>query len=109
MKLKYNLNISQKIIDKDLRRIINQVYKLLPLREEGENWQKLLQTVIQQLVGLQRLFLDQQEESFLILLCKLEGLNILVQEEQFSLYRRIIFECLSLLSEMKQNVCIEEY
>lgn len=109
MKLKYNLNISQKIIDKDLRRIINQVYKLLPLREEGENWQKLLQTIIQQLVGLQRLFLDQQEESFLILLCKLEGLNILVQEEQFSLYRRIIFECLSLLSEMKQNVCIEEY
>ena len=109
MKLKYNLNISQKIIDKDLRRIINQVYKLLPLREEGENWQKLLQTIIQQLFGLQRLFLDQQEESFLILLCKLEGLNILVQEEQFSLYRRIIFECLSLLSEMKQNVCIEEY
>ena len=109
MKLKYNLNISQKIIDKDLRRIINQIYKLLPLREEGENWQKLLQTVIQQLVGLQRLFLDQQEESFLILLCKLEGLNILVQEEQFSLYRRIIFECLSLLSEMKQNVCIKEY
>ena len=109
MRLNHNLNISQEIIQKDLRRIINQVYKLLPLREEGENWQKLLQTIIQQLIGLQRLFLDYQEESFLILLCKLEGLNILVQEEQFPLYRRIIFECLSLLSEMKQNVCTKEY
>jgi len=46
MILKYNLNISDKIIEKDIKRIINQIYKLLPLREEGENWQKPLQTVI---------------------------------------------------------------
>ena len=108
MKLKYNLNLSDEIIEKDIKRIINQIYKLLPLREEGQNWQKLLQTIIQQLVGLQRLFLNQQEQSFLILLCKLEGMNILVQDEQFALYRRLIFECLSLLSEIKTNVCIKK-
>ena len=106
MKLKYNLNMSDEIIEKDIKRIINQIYKLLPLREQGQDWQKPLQTVIQELVGLQRLFMGQQEESFLILLCKLEGLNILIQEEKFFLYRRIIFECLSLLSEMRTNVCI---
>jgi len=33
MKLKYNLNISEEIIEKDIKRIINQIYKLLPLRE----------------------------------------------------------------------------
>ncbi len=108
MILKYNLNISNKIIEKDIKRIINQIYKLLPLREQGQNWQKPLQTVIQQLVGLQRLFVGQQQESFLILLCKLEGMNFLIQEEQFPLYRRIIFQCLSLLSEIKQNVCIKK-
>lgn len=108
MILKYNLNITDQVIEKDFKRIINQVYKLLPLREQGQDWQKPLQTIIQQLVGLQRLFLGQQEESFLILLCKLEGMNILVSEQQFYLYRRIIFECLSLLSEMKQNVCIKK-
>ncbi len=108
MKLKYNLNLSDEIIEKDIKRIINQIYKLLPLREEGQNWQKLLQTIIQQLVGLQRLFLNQQEQSFLILLCKLEGMNILVQDEQFALYRRLIFECLSLLSEIKTNVCVKK-
>lgn len=108
MKVKYNINFSDDIIEKDIRRIINQIYKLLPLREEGQNWQKPLQTIIEQLAGLQRLFLGQQEQAFLILLCKLEGINILVSDQQFSLYRRVIFECLSILSEMKQNVGIKK-
>ena len=108
MKLKYNINFSDDIIEKDIRRIINQIYKLLPLREEGQDWQKPLQTIIEQLVGLQRLFLGQQEQIFFILLCKLEGMNILVSDQQFSLYRRVIFECLSILSEMKQNVGIKK-
>jgi len=47
MILKYNLNISDEIIDKDLKRIINQIYRLLPLREEKEDWQKPLQTIIE--------------------------------------------------------------
>lgn len=108
MKVKYNINFSDDIIDKDIKRIINQIYKLLPLREEGEDWKKPLQTIIEQLAGLQRLFLGEQEENFLILLCKLEGMNILVSKQQFSLYRRVIFECLSILSEMKQNVGIKK-
>ena len=29
MKLKYNLNLSSEIIEKDIKRIINQVYKLV--------------------------------------------------------------------------------
>lgn len=102
MIIKYNIDCPQEVLSSDLKRIINQVYKLLPLREEGQDWQKPLQTIIEELAGLQRLLFDQQEESFLILLCKLEGMHILVQEEQFSLYRRTIFECLSLLSEIQK-------
>lgn len=105
MIIKYNMNISNQVIQSDIKRIINQIYKLLPLREQGQNWQKPLQTIIEQLVGMQRLFLGQQEQSFLILLCKLEGINILTQEQQFYLYRRTIFECLSLLNEISVNLC----
>lgn len=105
MIIKYNVNISNQIIQSDIKRIINQIYKLLPLRQQGQNWQKPLQTIIEQLVGMQRLFLGQQEQSFLILLCKLEGINILTQEQQFYLYRRTIFECLSLLNEIGTNLC----
>ena len=105
MIIKYNVELSDQIVKKDIRRIINQIYKLLPLREEGQDWKKPLQTVLQELAGMQRLFLGQQEQSFFILLSKLEGMNILVDDEQFSLYRRTIFECLSLLNQIGNLIC----
>lgn len=108
MILKYNINISEEIIDKDLKRLINQIYRLLPLREEKEDWQKPLQTIIEQLIGLQRLFLHEQEQLFLILLCKLQGMKILIEQDHFPLYRRTIFECLNLLSEMRTNVRVRQ-
>ena len=108
MKIKYNLHFSQGIIENDIKRIINQIYKLLPMREEGNDWKKPLQTIIEQLVGMQRLFLDWEESSFLTLLCKLEGMMTLTNETDFFLYRRTIFECLSLLGEMIKNVKQEQ-
>ena len=104
MIIKYSINLSDEVVRNDIKRIINQIYKLLPMREQGQDWQKPLQTLIEELAGMQRLFQGQQEQ-FLILLCKLEGLNILVQEEQFILYRRTIFECLSLLSQVIKQIC----
>lgn len=104
MILKYDIDIPKQIIDKDITRIINQIYKLLPMREESSNWQKPLETIIEELVGMKRLFLGQQEMSFLILLCKLEGMNELTESQDFSLYRRTIFQCLSLLGDIKNNV-----
>ncbi len=104
MIVKYNINFSQDIIKNDIKRIINQIYKLLPMREEGNDWKKPLQTIIEELAGMQRLFLDWQEASFLTLLCKLEGLMTLVDEIDFLLYRRTIFECLNILGEMIGNV-----
>lgn len=104
MELKHNLTVSDEIIQLDFKRLINQVYKLLPIREEGQDWQKPLQTIIVQLVGMKSLFLDQQEQTFVILLCKLEGMKTLKGQEHFSLYRRTIFECLSLLGDISLHV-----
>ena len=104
MTVKYNINFADNIVKEDLKRVINQVYKLLPTREQGNEWKKPLQTIIQQLAGMKRLFLGWQEESFFILLCKLEGMHNLVEEKDFILYRRTIFECLSLLGDIRNNV-----
>ena len=104
MIIKYNVDVKQDIIKSDITRLINQIYKLLPMREEKSEWKKPLETIIVELIGMKRLFLDWQEESFFILLCKLEGMLKLTQSEDFLLYRRTIFECLSLLSEIKANV-----
>ncbi len=105
MDTKYHVVFSQQSVENNFKRIINQVYKLLPMREENKQWEKPLQTIIQELLGMKRLFEGWQEESFLMLICKLEGMFELKRKEDFPLYRRTIFECLSLLGEIKNREC----
>lgn len=100
MKTKYNLNVSCETLSQSLKRNINLVYKLLPMREEGNDWEKPLETIIEELVGMNRLLIDLQSDLFPII-CKLEGLFSLVDKEDMALYRRTIFECLTLLSKIK--------
>lgn len=97
MILKYDTEIQNDAIIVNLRRLTNQIYKLLPIREENGDWQKPLATIVEEVSGMDRLFLDQQPVLFK-LLCKLEGLFMLIDRDDFQLYRSIIFECLSLLS-----------
>lgn len=103
MVIKYDVNIDTKSIDVVLKRIINQVYKLLPGREEGEDWERPLQTVIEELAGMSRLF-ECCQSSFLTLLAKLEGLFECTDEKDFQVYRRTILECLGLLGGIKDYV-----
>ena len=102
MILKYNIDIANDTIQDALKRITNQIYKLLPLREESADWVKPLQTIIEELVGMDRLFNEQQTLMF-PLLCKLEGLFRLAQDDDFMLYRRVIFECLNLINKVIQQ------
>ena len=92
-------------MENNFKRLINQVYKLLPNREEGVDWEKPLSTIMEELAGMDRLLFDQHETLF-CLLCKLEGLFTLTEEDDFMLFRRTIFECLSLLSELKKQ-CLD--
>lgn len=103
MILKYDIEIDDGAVEVNLNRLINQIYKLLPNREEGINWQKPLSTIIEEFSGMDRLLLNQHKILF-SLLCKLEGLYTLTDEEDFQLYRRTIFECLSLVGELIKNV-----
>ncbi len=99
METKYNIEVNSTVLSKNLKRIINLVYKLLPMREEGLDWTKPLETIIEELVGMNRLLIDLQPELFPII-CKLEGLFSLTRDEDMLLYRRIIFESLSLLNKI---------
>ena len=103
MKIKYDIDIDNEVIKFNLKRITNQIYKLLPMREEGLEWKKLLSTLIEELAGMNRLFIGQFEILF-SLLCKMEGLFVLTEEEDFSLFRRTIFECLTLINSLAECV-----
>ena len=69
------------------------------MREHGENWSKQLNTVIIEIAGMNEIFLDPQ---FLQLLSKLEGLK--VYEVDFELYRKTVFESISLLQELSHGI-----
>lgn len=102
METKYNTVIEDSAIIVNLKRITNQVYKLLPSREEGADWEKPLTTLIEEITGMSRLLIGQHDILF-PLLCKLEGLFTLTQKEDFLLFRRTIFECLSLINDLTKK------
>lgn len=103
MIIKYGANIDNEAILVNLKRLTNQIFKLLPIREEGGDWEKPLETVMHELAGMDRLLIGQQNYLF-TLLCKLESLFTLTQEEDFLAYRSNIFESLGLLSKLQSYV-----
>lgn len=105
MILKYNVNIDNSIIHGRLQNLINQIYKLLPIREEGSDWQKPLQTILEELAGMQRLMNCSYSQFFFPLLNKLEGLYTLITDNDFPCYRRTIFECLGLMNMLQKEIC----
>lgn len=98
---KYEFDFRNEDIDVNVRRLTNQLWKLIPMREHEEDWPKQLDTVALEIAGLNEIFISPQ---FLQLLCKLEGLK--VQETNFELYRKTVFECISLLQELSRGIRI---
>lgn len=82
MKIKYDIDIENKSILVNLNRLTNLIYKLLPSREEGLDWETPLSTIMEELGGMDRLFIDRQDVLF-SLLCKLEGLFNLTEQTEF--------------------------
>ena len=82
---KYNFDIDNNLINTNINRLTNQIWKLIPMRENEEDW-------LSQLNSLGQIFNDSQ---YLILLSKLEGLKNI--EIEFPIYRKTVFEAITLL------------
>ena len=70
------------------------------MRENEENWEKQLDTIIIEIVGLNEIFIYQPQ--FLQILSKLEGLKV-NKDLDFQIYRKTIFEIINLLQEFKNG------
>ena len=90
--------IPDSVIKSDINRLTNQLWKLIPMRENEEDWPNHLNYLIVELAGLNELC-SNTDEKFLILLSKLKGLQI--EDTTFQVYRKTVFECISLLREMR--------
>lgn len=96
---KYLFDFREEDIEVNVRRLTNQLWKLIPMREHEEDWPKQLDTVILEIAGMHEIFMAPQ---FLQLLSKLEGLK--TQETIFEFHRKTVFECISLLQELSRDI-----
>lgn len=97
MTSKYEYPISSfESFKKNVSRLTNQMWKLIPMKENNEDWEKQLNTVILEIAGLNEIFIN--DPQFLQLLSKLEGIKVLKPE--FDLYRKTIFESIGLLRRL---------
>ena len=87
---KYDMKISNEEYCSYLKTLTNKIYKLLPLKEEGLDWEKHLDTIMIEISGFGSLIGAQP--SLISLLAKLESLN---STKDFMSYRKTIFECLN--------------
>ena len=86
-------------MQKSIMRLTNQLWKLIPMKEHEEDWQKQLDTVVLEITGLNEILIF--SPSLLTLLSKLEGLKVV--EVPFTLYRKTVFESISLLQEFGRD------
>ena len=92
-KTKYGFSFKKEAFDMNVNRLINQLWKLIPMRENKEDWRSHLISLHLEIVGLGQIY--NNSPAYISLLSKLEGL--LNVETDFMLYRKIIFELISLL------------
>lgn len=94
---KYDINFPLETKEQDLKRFINQLWKLIPMRENEEDWINHLNTMIEEISGLVEIYKNKVEG--LILLSKLEGLTSEVCND-FMIYRKTVFRCIDLLAQV---------
>ena len=90
--------MADEAISREFSRLTNQLWKLLPMKENGEDWEKQLSSVIIEVAGLNEIFCER--DMYIQLLAKLEGIRANA-EMPFELYRKTIFESITLLQRLK--------
>lgn len=101
MDIKYrDIEIPNASIQNEKIRLTNQIWKLIPMKEHGENWRSQLYSLLEEIAGLGEIMQINEDENFLILLCKLEGLDSKYAKDDFMIYRKTVFKCIDLLSKV---------
>ena len=94
------LSFNEETVCNDIKRLINQVWKLIPMREDNEDWKHQLELVVTELIGFQELF--RNEIDLLIIISKLEGLRL--TDNSFSHYRAEVFSVIHVLGELRNGL-----
>lgn len=92
--MKKQFHFSSDAWNRNNTRLTNQIFKLLPMYENGEEWQKQQETIILELWGYNDMFAD--NSSFMVLIAKLHALD---HAEDKMIFRKLVFEAITALKE----------
>ena len=86
------------LIDFDLYKehAVKNIFKILPLKEEGKDWEKYLTGLLVELNGFHSL---NENINFISLVARLEGLFI-IPNNDMGLFRKTVFDCIDLLKKI---------
>lgn len=87
-------------VQDNITRLTNQLWKLIPMKENEEDWQKQLETLIIEITGMNEVLVI--NGTLLSLLSKLEGLRQV--DVPFMIYRKTVFETITLLQEFGRGL-----
>ena len=85
-----------------LKRIVGQIFRLLPTFEEGQDWIKPIDTLIIELTGM-ALSLNSETKIYQ-LIYKLQGIKELGTDIEFMLFRRMVFEACGIANEIQESL-----
>ena len=96
----HNISFEENSVVSDIKRLINQVWKLIPMKENNEDWKKQINQVLIEIIGLQNLF--ENKIDLLIIISKLEGLKECNLD--FKDFRALVFSIITLLSDANERL-----
>ena len=97
----FGIDITSESVERNITRLTNQIWKLIPMKENNEDWEKQLDTVNLEIAGLGVIFAAKPQ--FLTLRAKLEGIKTQSNIE-FEKYKKTVFECLTLLTDVRKTL-----
>ncbi len=76
-------------------RLTNQIFKLLPMFENGEDWHRQQHTILLELKGYNDMF--ENNSQFMVLIAKLHALDY---AEDKVVFRKLVFEAITELKNI---------
>ena len=95
---KYGIDYPESSVSFQAQKLINQIWKLIPMRENEEDWESQVDIVLQYITGWHELFID--DKNFLLLMTNLASLK---EAEHFRIYRKLVFDSLNILNKYVRN------
>lgn len=104
----YNSEISNRMISNYMNALVNRFYKILPIKESGEDTLKrYLESLLREMIGLRDLIVFvQDDDRYLTLLAIVQ--YFIDHDADVATVRTDVFRAISILKKLQKKYCADE-